>query len=37
MLIRTNKFASFGDGVGALSRPASGIVTVWSLLKIMGD
>ncbi len=37
IFVRTNKFASFSDGVGALSRPASGIVTVWSLLKIIGD
>ncbi len=35
--VPTSKFASFSDSVTAISRPASGIVTVWSLFKIIGD
>ena len=35
--VATSKFASFSDGVSALSRPASGIVTVWSLFRLIGD
>lgn len=37
IFVGINKLGSTSDGLQAISKPASSIVTVWSLLKLIGD
>ena len=35
--VETSKFATMSDGITAIRKPASGILSIWSLFKIIGD